>query len=226
MVTVLLGHKVGMTRIYDQSGSSIPVTVIQAGPCFVSQIKSADKDGYDAVQLAYMDVKGRASTVPVIGHDAASGVSPKRFHREFALQAEEVTALEPGQRLSVGVFEDVKFVDVTGTSKGKGYCGVVKRWGFKGQPASHGVERKHRSPGSVGGRASNLGTGKPKRGIRMAGQQGNARITARSLEVVGRDIEKNLLVVKGTVPGANQGLLLIRKAKRLCKSKAKAAKAS
>lgn len=226
MASALLGHKVGMTRIYDQSGVNIPVTVIKAGPCFVSQIKTAEGDGYHAVQLAYMDVKGRSSTIPVIGHDAASGVSPKRFHREFLLSAEEAAALEPGQQLSVEVFDGVNFVDVTGVSKGKGFSGVVKRWGFKGQPASHGVERKHRSPGSVGGRASNLGTGKPKKGIRMAGHKGSARTTIRSLQVVGRDTERNLLVVKGAVPGANQGLLLIRKAKRLCKSKAKIAKAS
>ena len=135
--------------------------------------------------------------------------------------------MEIGQEFSVEVFKGVGYVDVVGTSKGCGYSGVMKRWGFKGQLASHGVERKHRSPGSIGGRSSNLGTGKPKKGIRMSGRHGNARITVRSLQVVGTNEDEGLLIVKGAVPGANQGLLLIQEAKRLCKPKArKVAKAS
>jgi len=138
----------------------------------------------------------------------------------------EAAEYELGQAINVEAFEEVKFVDVTGTSKGKGYAGVMKRHGFKGQLASHGVERKHRSPGSVGGRSSNLGTGKPKKGIRMSGRMGNERVTVRSLEVVGVDKEKNLLLVKGPVPGPNKGLLMIAPAKRLYKRKAALAKAS
>ena len=227
MAASMIGRKIGMTRLYGPLGSSVPVTVIEAGPCYVSQIKTSAKDGYDAVQLAYGDLKGRRSTVPMIGHDAKGGLSPKRFHREFRVSADDASGLELGQKVSVTAFEAVGFVDVTGTSKGKGFSGVVRRWGFKGQPASHGVERKHRSPGSIGGRSSNLGTGKPKKGIRMAGQYGNVQKTVRSLEVIATDVDKGLLLVKGAVPGANQGLLLIREAKRLCKSKAaKVAKAS
>ncbi len=226
MSAVLIGRKVGMTRLYDESGRNIPVTVIQAGPCYVSQVKTAQTDGYDGVQLAYEDTKARGSTVPVIGHDAKAGLSPKRVHREFRLSSEEAQQLEIGQKLTVETFDGVGYVDVVGTTKGRGFAGGMKRWGFKGQLASHGVERKHRSPGSIGGRSSNLGTGKPKKGIRMAGQYGNARHTARSLLVVGQDKDQNLLWVKGAVPGANRGLLLIRKAKRLNKSKAKLAKAS
>ena len=127
---------------------------------------------------------------------------------------------EPGQTVTVDTFEGVQFVDVTGTSKGKGFAGVMKRYGFKGQCASHGVERKHRSPGSVGGRSAYLGGGRPKKGIRMAGHMGNKRVTARSLQVMRTDKEKNLLLVKGPVPGPNRGLLMIRGAVRLRKSKA------
>jgi len=135
--------------------------------------------------------------------------------------------LKIGQELNVDVFEGVAFVDVCGTSKGKGFTGGMKRWGFKGQPASHGTERKHRSPGSVGGRAANLGTGRPKKGIRMAGHHGHQRFTERSLEVVGRDSDRNLLLVKGPVPGPNRGVVMIRKAVRLSKAKAsRSAKAS
>ncbi len=219
----LVGKKVGMTRVFNADGRNIPVTVIQAGPCFVSQLKRSDTDGYDAVQLAFDDVKPRNSTVPMIGHDAKAGITPKRHHHEFPLDPKQADALELGQQLTVDALNDTKFVDISGTSKGKGFAGVMKRWGFKGQLATHGVERKHRSPGSVSGRASNLGTGKPKKGIRMSGQQGNARITARSCEIVGIDKTNNLVWIKGTLPGANQGILLIRPAKRLYKSKARIA---
>ena len=220
MTGAILGRKIGMTRLYDEAGKDVPVTVIEAGLCYVSQIKTQESDGYNAVQLAYQDVKPRNSTIPVIAHDAKAGITPKRFHREFRLPQEQAESAELGQAVTVDVFDGVKYVDITGTSKGKGFAGGMKRWGFKGQQASHGVERKHRSPGSVGGRSSNLGTGRPKKGIRMAGQMGNARVTVRSLEVIGRDSDKNLLFVKGPVPGSNQGLVMICQAKRLCKSKA------
>lgn len=225
MPAAILGRKIGMTRLYDDDGNNIPVTVIQAGPCFVSQIKTADADGYEAVQIAFEDIKGRNSTFPVIGHDAKAGISPKRRHREVRLSEGEAASYELGQELTVDVFAEVKFVDVIGTSKGKGTAGVMKRYGFKGQLATHGVERKHRSPGSVSGRSSNLGTGKPKKGIRMGGRMGNERVTVRSLPIVGVDKDKNLLLVKGPVPGANKGLLMIREAVRLYKGKAVLAKA-
>ncbi len=227
MTTALLGRKVGMTRIFDEAGNNQPVTVIQVGPCFVSQIKTQETDGYNAIQLAFDDVKARNSTQPVIGHDAKAGLGSKRFHREVRLNDKEAEAggYELGQALNVDLFDEIKYVDVIGTSKGKGTQGAMKRHGFKGQLASHGVERKHRSPGSIGGRSSNLGTGKPKKGIRMAGRMGNERVTVRSLEVVAIDKDNNLLLVKGPVPGANKGLVTIRKAIRLYKSKSNKAKA-
>ena len=226
MPAAIIGRKVGMTRLYDDDGNNVPVTVIQAGPCYVSQLKTAESDGYEAVQIAFEDVKGRNSTMPQIGHDGKAGISPKRTHREVRLGAGEVGGYELGQELTVEVFDGIKFVDVSGTSKGKGYAGVMKRHNFKGQLATHGVERKHRSPGSVGGRSSNLGTGKPKKGIRMSGRMGGARVTVRSLPVVGVDKDKNLLLVKGPVPGANKGILVVREATRLYKGKAAQAKAS
>ena len=226
MTTALLGRKVGMTRVFDPEGRSVPVTVIEAGPCFVSQIRTAKTAGYNAVQLAFEDIKPRRSTMPLIGHDARAGVSPKRYHREFRVADDLIGGYELGQEVTVASFEQVKFVDVSGVTKGRGFSGGVRRWGFKGQPATHGVERKHRSPGSVGGRSSNAGTGPPKKGAHKAGQYGHVRVTVRSLEVVACDKDKNLLLVKGPVPGANRGLLEIRQAKRLYKRKASKAEAS
>jgi large subunit ribosomal protein L3 len=225
MPAAILGKKIGMTRLYTEEGVNVPVTVIQAGPCFVSQIKTAETDGYDAIQLAFEDIKGRNSTFQLIGHDAKAGVTPKRFHREVRLGEGEAEGFEEGQEVNVDVFNEVKFIDVVGTSKGKGFQGAMKRHGFGGQEASHGVERKHRSPGSIGGRSSNLGTGKPKKGIRMAGHMGAERVTVRSLPIIKIDTENNLLMVKGPVPGPKQGLIILKEAKRLYKSKAALAKA-
>ncbi|MEM9913379.1 MAG: 50S ribosomal protein L3 [Planctomycetota bacterium] len=225
MPKAILGRKIGMTRLYDDDGNNVPVTVIEAGPCFVSQVKTQETDGYDAIQMAFEDVKARNSTFQVIGHDAKAGLAPKRFHREVRLDESEVAEFEAGQEIKAEAFEGVVFVDVTGVSKGKGFQGGMKRHGFAGQEASHGVERKHRSPGSIGGRSSNLGTGKPKKGIRMAGHMGSEKVTVRSLKVVGIDKDKNLLLIKGPVPGPKQGLIFIREAKRLYKGKAKLAAA-
>ena len=223
MANAILGRKIGMTRLYDDAGKNVPVTIIEAGPCFVSQIKTEENDGYNAVQLAYEDVKGRNSTMQLIGHDGKAGVAPKRFHKEF--KVDDTAAYELGQSVTVEDFAEIKFVDVVGTSKGKGHAGVMKKYGFKGQEASHGVERKHRSPGSVSGRASDLGGGRPKKGIRMAGRMGGERVTSRSVQIIGIDKEKNLLLVKGPIPGANKGFVYIREATRLWKRKARIAKA-
>lgn len=227
MATAILGRKIGMTRLYDEEGRNVPVTVIQAGPCVISQLKTAEVDGYDAVQLAYDDVKPRNTTYQLIGHDAKAGAAPKRFHREVRLEEGGSGEYELGQQIAVDVLDGVKFVDVAGTSKGKGYAGVMKRHGFKGQLASHGVERKHRSPGSIGGHANNAGkSGKIKKGKRMSGRMGGERVTVRSLPVVAIDKENNLLMVKGPVPGPKQGLVVVREAVRLYKRKANIAKAS
>ncbi len=227
MSAMLIGRKVGMTRLYEADGRQVPVTVIEAGPCFVSQIKTVDNDGYDAIQLGFDDVKPRNSTMQLIGHDAKAGVSPKRVHREVRIKADEVANYTAGQELNVEVFATIKYVDVIGISKGKGFQGVMKRHGFKGQPASHGCERKHRSPGSIAAMATNRGfSGRPKKGKRMPGRMGNETVTVRSLDVVGQDKEKNLLLIKGPVPGANGGIVVIRESIRLYKSKAVKAKAS
>ncbi len=213
MIPSLLAKKVGMTRVINAEGDVTPVTVMQAGPCTVLQVKNTETDGYNAVQLGFEDVKPHRSTKPLIGHAGKAGTGPKRSSREIRLADEPAVAL--GDVVTVGAFEEaeVKFVDVVGTTKGKGFAGGMKRWGFGGQLASHGVERKHRSPGSIGGHA-NLGTGRNiKKGKKMAGHMGSARKTERCLELVAVDKENNLLLVKGSVPGPNGGLLFVRQAK-------------
>lgn len=217
----LLGKKIGMTRVYTDKGVSLPVTAIQIGPCVVTQVKAADKDGYCAVQIGFDDVDPRNSTMPMIAHDHKAGASPKRFHREFCCDAKDLDGYKPGDSLTVSKLEGTMFVDVIGTSKGKGFQGVMKRHHFKGLFASHGTERKHRSPGSIGSLCSNRGFGGGlKKGKRMAGHMGDERVTVRSLDVVRIDPERNLLLVKGTVPGGKNGLVEVRPAVRLYKSKA------
>ena len=221
----ILGRKIGMTRYFTAEGVNIPVTVIEAGPCAITQIKTTATDGYAAIQLGFDNIKPRRSTMPLIGHDAAAGATPKRMHSELRLDNDKATEdYELGQTVDVSVFKDVEYVDVIGTSKGKGFAGVMKRYHFRGLSASHGTERKHRSGGSIGGHATDLGTGpKLKKGKRMAGRMGGERVTIRSIDVVEIDPERNLLLVKGPVPGPNRGLVFIRDAKRLYRSKAKAA---
>ncbi|MCH2137545.1 MAG: 50S ribosomal protein L3 [Phycisphaerales bacterium] len=222
-MNALIGRKIGMTRFFTESGENVPVTVIQAGPCVVTQVKTEDTDGYSAVQLGFEEVKARRSTMPVIGHDHRANSAPLGVHREFRVDDADV---ELGDRLDVSVFEDTKFVDVVGTSKGKGFQGGMKRHNFRGLEASHGVKRKHRHPGSIGGHSSNLGTGpKIKKGKRMAGHMGHERVTVRSLEVISIDPEKNLILVKGPVPGPADGIVMVRGAVRLYKTKARIAKA-
>jgi len=223
----LLGRKIGMTRWFKEDGTNVPVTVIAAGPCIVTQIKRAETDGYTAIQFGFEDVKPRRTTMPLMGHDAKAGASPKRCHSELRLADDDAIAdFELGQTLDVSNFKDVKYVDVVGTGKGKGFAGVMKRYHFRGLEASHGVERKHRSGGSIGGHATDLGTGpKVKKGKRMAGHMGAKRVTVRSLDVIAIDADRNLLMVKGPVPGPNRGILFIRDAKRLNRSKTRKAAA-
>lgn len=219
---LLLGTKIGMTRVLQPDGASVPVTVIEAGPCVVTQIKTAEKDGYDAVQVAFGEIKARNSTIPLIGHDASAGTTPKRHHKEFRIWGDQVGKFTVGQTIGVGDLEGTNYVDVVGQSKGKGFAGTMKRHNFKGFVASHGTERKHRAPGSIGSYGSNRGFGGGLlKGKRMAGHMGAERVTVRSLDVVRIDPERNLLLVKGPVPGSNTGLLEIRPAVRLYKSKAK-----
>ena len=219
----ILGKKIGMTRWFMEDGTNIPVTVIEAGPCVVTQVKTTATDGYAAVQLAFDDAKPRTSTQPVIGHDAKAGSGPKRVHRELRLENDkDAEGFTLGQAVTVSALDGTKFVDVTGRSKGKGFQGTMVRWNFKGMCASHGTERKHRSPGSIGGGGTDRGVGpKPKKGKKMSGHMGDERVTIRSLDVVSLDPEKNLLVVKGAVPGASDGILFIRTPTRLYKRKAR-----
>ena len=218
MSKTLLGKKIGMSRYFLEDGTNIPVTIVQAGPCVVTQIKSEETDGYNAVQIGYEDIKPSRATMPIIGHDAKAGTAPKRFHGECSI--DNLEDVELGQTLDVSIFEDVTFVDIIGTSKGKGFQGGMKRHHFKGLEASHGVKRAHRRPGSINGHATNLGTGpKPKKGKRMPGHMGNKRITCRSIEIINIDTDRNLLVVKGAIPGANQGMVIIQQAKRLNRKK-------
>lgn len=227
MAVALIGRKLGMTRFYKEDGVNIPVTVIQVGPCHVTQVKTTETDGYAAVQLAFEEVRPQRTTMPIIGHDGKAGLAPRRIHKEVRLESDDQAGeFELGQQLDVSGFEDIKYVDVTGTSKGKGFQGPMVRHNFRGLGASHGVKRKHRSPGSIGGHATNLGTGpKPKKGKRMAGHMGDATVTVRSLDIVKIDPDENLILVKGPVPGSNRGLVFIREARRLNRSKAALAKA-
>jgi large subunit ribosomal protein L3 len=210
MTPALLGKKLGMTRVYDEKGVIVPVTVVQAGPCAVTQVKTVETDGYNAVQLGFEEIKPKHSTMPLIGHAAKAGVAPQRYFGEIRLK--EATSLAAGAVVKVDIFKDVKFVDVIGTSKGKGFAGGMKRYHFGGQCASHGTERKHRSPGSIASRATWRGQcGKPKKGMRMAGHMGSDRVTTQNHLLVRIDPESNLLLIKGALPGANGSLLFIRK---------------
>jgi large subunit ribosomal protein L3 len=214
MIPAILGKKVGMTQVFDPSGARVPVTLVEAGPCIVLQVKSREtNDKYDAVQLGFEDVKPHRAAMADIGHTRKAQTATKRFVREIRLA--ETTDKAVGDLITVDIFKDadVKYVDVVGVSKGKGFQGPMKRWGFGGMPASHGVERKHRSPGSINGHATYLGGGRIKKGKRMAGQTGNRRTTARCQSLVEIDTEHNLLVIEGSVPGPNGGYVIVRKSK-------------
>jgi len=214
-MAMLLGKKVGMTQVYTESGDLLPVTVIQAGPCVVMQVKTAETDGYNAVQLGFDDVKPSRRLKPQIGSAKKAKTAPKRFVREVRLADGAEPEYEAGDSITVAVFAENKFVDVVGTSKGKGFAGVMKRHGFAGFPASHGTERKHRAPGSIASFASNAGHGAgPKKGKKMPGHMGNCRVTTKNHELVAIDEDKNLLVVKGAVSGAAGGYCIVRTANK------------
>ncbi len=222
MSLTLLGRKMGMTRYFMEDGTNVPVTVIEVGPCIVTQLRTAENDGYSAVQIGYGEAKARVTPMPMIGHDAKAGTTPKRAHLEFRVDEKGLAEYELGQSLTVEALGSTAFVDVIGESKGKGFQGTIKRWNFKGQQATHGVERKHRSPGSIGGHGSNRGLGGGlRKGKKMSGQLGAERITVRSIPVVKIDAERNLLLVKGPVPGANKSEVRVRIPTRLYKSKAR-----
>jgi large subunit ribosomal protein L3 len=214
-MAMLLGKKVGMTQVYDKLGKLVPVTVIQAGPCVVMQVKTAETDGYNAIQLGFDEMKSTRRNRPEVGHAKKAKTTPKRFVREVRLPDDAEEPCAAGESVTVSAFSEEKFVDVVATSKGKGFAGVMKRHGFGGFPASHGTERKHRAPGSISSFASDAGHGPgPKKGKRMAGHMGDCRVTAKNHELVAIDEEQNLLVVKGSVPGPAGGYCVVRSAKR------------
>lgn len=226
MAKGLLGRKVGMTQIYEESGEVIPVTVIEAGPCHVLQVRTADRDGYEAIQIGYLDKPRRLARRSERGHVAKlsskrakklaeqdrqmaekADCEPKRFVCEFRGSTGEV-----GQKLTADLLADVASVDVTGTSKGRGFSGVMKRHNFSGQRASHGVKKVHRHAGGTGCSAS---PGRLFKGRRMAGQYGNERVTVRNLKIVRVDAENNVILVRGAVPGPNGGVLEIRETNKV-----------
>jgi large subunit ribosomal protein L3 len=202
----LLGRKVGMTQIYQENGTVVPVTVLECGPCTVLQVRTAERDGYHALQLGFLDKKRKAATQPERGHARKVNAEPKRYVREIRQEA-PADGVAEGQTLTVEVFNEIPRVDVIGTSKGRGFSGVIKRHGFKGLRATHGVKRMHRHPGSSGPSADPART---QKGIRKPGQYGNARVTVRNLQVVRVDPENNLLLVKGAVPGHNNAFVVVR----------------
>jgi large subunit ribosomal protein L3 len=203
----VLGEKLGMTQVWDADNRVVPVTVVKAGPCVVTQVRSIEKDGYAAVQFAFGDVDPRKVNKPEKGHFEKAAVSPRRHLVELrTVDAAEYTA---GQEVTAEVFEAGQKIDAVGTSKGKGFAGVMKRHNFKGLGAGHGVQRKHRSPGSIGACAT---PGRVFKGVRMAGRMGHERVTVQNLTVHAIDAEKGLLLIKGAVPGPNGGLVLVKTA--------------
>jgi large subunit ribosomal protein L3 len=203
----ILGRKLGMTQVWDAENRVIPVTIIEAGPCRVVQLKTPERDGYSAVQLAFGDTKPRRLSKPELGHLKAAGGPPSRHLAE--LRVTDLAGFEIGQIVRADVFETGERVDVTGITKGKGFSGVMQRHNFKGLGASHGTHKKHRSPGSIGACAT---PARVFKGVKMAGQMGSARVTTLNLEVVQGDAERGLLLVKGAVPGPSGSLVFVRNA--------------
>jgi large subunit ribosomal protein L3 len=203
----LLGTKLGMTQTWDENNRVVPVTVIQAGPCVVTGVRTSDRDGYDGVQIAFGDIDPRKVTKPLRGHFDKAGVTPRRHLLE--LRTADASEYALGQELKAETFEAGERVDVSATSKGKGFAGVMKRHGFGGLRATHGVHKKHRSPGSIGGCAT---PGRVFKGLRMAGRMGSENVTTQNISVHAVDTERGLILLKGAVPGPKGGLVLIRNA--------------
>lgn len=203
----IVGRKLGMTQVWDADGRMVPVTVIEAGPCRVVQIKTPERDGYSAVQLAFGETKASRLTKPELGHLKAADAPPSRTLVE--LRVDDLSSFELGQVIKADVFAAGDKVDATGISKGRGFSGAMQRHNFSGQGASHGNHKKHRSPGAIGACAT---PSRVFKGLKMAGQYGNTKVTTLNLSVVEGDAERNLILVKGAVPGANGGLVFLRNA--------------
>src|SRR4051794_8245601 len=203
----VLGEKLGMTQVWDGAGRLVPVTVVQAGPCVVTQVRGGGKDGYDAVPLAFGPCAPRGGNEPLGGHLEKAGVTPRRFLAE--IRTSDAGGYAPGQEVTAEVFEAGQKVDAVGRTKGKGTAGVMKRHGFKGLGAAHGTQRKHRSPGSIGGAST---PARVFKGLRMAGRMGAVKTTTLSLNLHRVDAERGLLLIKGAIPGPKGGLVLVRSA--------------
>jgi large subunit ribosomal protein L3 len=201
----VLGEKLGMTQVWDDNNRVVPVTVIKAGPCVVTQVRTADTDGYSAVQIGYGAIDPRKVNKPDAGHFGKAGVSPRRHLVE--LRTEDATEYTLGQEIGADTFEAGDVIDVTGTSKGKGFAGTMKRHGFSGVGASHGAHRNHRKPGSIGGAST---PSRVFKGLRMAGRMGNEQVTTQGLKVHAVDAERGLILVKGAIPGPKGGLVFVR----------------
>ncbi|MFZ4496474.1 MAG: 50S ribosomal protein L3 [Candidatus Nanopelagicales bacterium] len=203
----VLGEKLGMTQVWDDNNKVVPITVVKAGPCVVTQVRTADKDGYSAVQIAFGAIDPRKVNKPDTGQFVKAGVTPRRHLVE--IRTDDATEYTLGQELGPDTFEAGQRIDIVGTTKGKGFAGVMKRHGFHGLRATHGVTRKHRSPGSIGGCAT---PGRVFKGMKMAGRMGGVRQTTLNLVVYGVDVEKGLLLIKGAIPGPKGGLVFVRTA--------------
>ena len=208
MLKGLIGKKIGMTQIFDEAGSVIPVTLIEAGPCYVTQVRRADQDGYSAVQLGFGEAKPKRLTGGQLGHLKRNNLPPLRFLREFRAKSPE---LSEGDALKVDVFSIGEYVDVIGTSKGKGFAGAVKRYHFRGGPKTHGQSHRLRAPGS---RGSGTTPGRVYKGAKGPGHMGSERVTTQNLKVVLVDPERNLLGVRGSVPGSRGGILMIKETRK------------
>ena len=203
----VLGEKLGMTQVWDDNNKVVPVTVVKAGPCVVTQVRTPDNDGYSAVQIAFGAIDPRKVNKPASGHFEKAGVTPRRHLVE--IRTDDASEYVLGQELTAGTFEIGQRIDVVGTTKGKGFAGVMKRHGFHGLRATHGVTRKHRSPGSIGGCAT---PGRVFKGMKMAGRMGGVRQSTLNLKVQGIDLERGLILIKGAIPGPKGGLVFVRSA--------------
>jgi len=201
----LLGEKLGMTQVWDENNRVVPVTVVKAGPCVVTQVKNPEQDGYSSVQIAFGAIDPRKVNKPASGHFAKAGVTPRRHLVE--LRTDDASEYSVGQELAVDTFEAGQTIDVVGTTKGKGYAGVMKRHGFHGVSSSHGAHKNHRKPGSIGGCAT---PGRVFKGMRMAGRMGSNKQTTQNLTIHAVDAENGIILIKGAVPGPKGGLVLVR----------------
>ncbi|CAM3958021.1 50S ribosomal protein L3 [Corynebacterium belfantii] len=203
----ILGTKLGMTQIFDEDNRVIPVTVVEAGPCVVTQIRTVETDGYNAIQIAYGEIDPRKANKPAAGHFKKAGVTPRRHVAEIRM--DDVSGYKLGQDVTVEIFEGINFVDVTGTTKGKGYAGAMKRHGFAGQGAAHGNQAAHRRVGGIGACAT---PGRVFKGTRMAGRMGSDRVTTQNLKVQKIDADANLILIKGAIPGVRGGIVTVKTA--------------